>query len=421
MKTLATLGILCSLATAKISYDGFKIFRIENPGNAEEFEQSLSNIKSILLSKDPNNEAFDVAVPPDQLQAARQLGLELTTLINDLGAVLKKEGPFLTYSATEKTQGVLADLPPLSYFDSYHPYDEHIQFLTDLQAAFPNNSDTFSLGPSVEGRELPGIHLWGEAGEGLKPAIVWHGTAHAREWISAPTVEYITYKLIEEYQAGDSAIVNILDNYDFYILPIVNPDGFVYTHESERLWRKNRQIRNNQTCIGTDVNRNWPSHWNVSGGSSPDPCSNTFRGEAPRDTPEIQALVAHMLDLANGQGIKAYIDWHSYGKKILLPYGYNCTAYPDNYERQLSVGNGVASAIAGVNGLEFSVGPTCTNLYQTAGSSTDWAFDVAGAEFSWLVELRPTAAEGGFVIPPENILPSGAEHWEGIKYMFSQL
>ncbi|VUC36426.1 unnamed protein product [Clonostachys rosea] len=421
MRTLLCFSIFCSFAAAKLSYNGFKVFRIENKGSAEELEQSLSSINSILLSKDPNSEAFDIAVPPDQLQAAHQLGFELNTVIDDLGTVLENEGPFLTYIATEKTQGVAADLPPLSYFDSYHPYDEHIQFLTDLQAAFPNNSDTFSLGPSVEGRELPGIHLWGGTGKGVKPAIVWHGTAHAREWISAPTVEYITYKVIEEYQGEDSEIVSILDNYDFYILPIVNPDGFVYTHESERLWRKNRQTRDSQTCIGTDVNRNWPSHWNVSGGSSPDPCSNTYRGEAPGDTPEIQALVAHMLDLANGPGIKAYIDWHSYGKLILLPYGYNCTALPDNYERQMSVGTGVASAIASVNGLEFRVGPTCTNLYQTAGSSTDWAFDVAGAEFSWLIELRPTAAEGGFVIPPENILPSGAEHWAGVKYMFSQL
>uniref|UniRef100_A0A8H7TQW8 Peptidase M14 domain-containing protein n=1 Tax=Bionectria ochroleuca TaxID=29856 RepID=A0A8H7TQW8_BIOOC len=394
MKTLAALGIFCSLATAKISYDGFKIFRIENPGDMEEFEQSLSNLKSILLSKDPHNEAFDVAVPPDQLQAARQLGIDLTTLIDDLGALRKRLREYSLISHPYRT------LTPTIHMMSTFNF-------SSTSKPRSQTTHTFSLGPSVEGRELPGIHLWGEAGKGLKPAIVWHGTAHAREWISAPTVEYITYKLIEAYQAGDSAIINVLDKYDFYILPIVNPDGFVYTHESERLWRKNRQIRNNQTCIGTDVNRNWPSHWNVPG--------------APGDTPEIQALVAHILDLANGPGIKAYIDWHSYGKKILLPYGYNCTAYPDNYERQLSVGNGVASAIAGVNGLEFSVGPTCTDLYQTAGSSTDWAFDVAGAEFSWLVELRPTAAEGGFVIPPENILPSGAEHWAGIKYMFSQL
>ncbi len=35
----------------------------------------------------------------------------------------------------------------------------------------------------------------------------------------------MTYKLIEGYQKGDQAIKSVLDNYDFYILPVVNPDG----------------------------------------------------------------------------------------------------------------------------------------------------------------------------------------------------
>lgn len=73
----------------------------------------------------------------------------------------------------------------MSYFDSYHVFEEHLDFLNDLQKAFTRNSEIFTAGNSLEGRPIQGIHLWGSGGPG-KPAIIWHGTVHAREWIVAP-------------------------------------------------------------------------------------------------------------------------------------------------------------------------------------------------------------------------------------------
>lgn len=31
-----------------------------------------------------------------------------------------------------------------------------------------------------------GVHFWGADGPGKRPAVVYHGTVHAREWITAP-------------------------------------------------------------------------------------------------------------------------------------------------------------------------------------------------------------------------------------------
>jgi hypothetical protein len=76
-------------------------------------------------------------------------------------------------------------VPDLSYFESYHDFEGHSQYLTDLQAAIPDNSELFVAGDSGEGRPIHGIHLYGADGPG-KQAIVWHGTVHAREWIVAP-------------------------------------------------------------------------------------------------------------------------------------------------------------------------------------------------------------------------------------------
>ena len=54
----------------------------------------------------------------------------------------------------------------------------------ELQESFPENSNWTSTGTSYEGRDLFGVHLWGADGPG-KPAVIYHGTVHAREWITA--------------------------------------------------------------------------------------------------------------------------------------------------------------------------------------------------------------------------------------------
>jgi len=91
-------------------------------------------------------------------------------------------------------------VPSESWFTAYHPYADHLQFLRDLQAGFTSQSEIVTLGTSVQGRVLTGIHIWGSGGKGSKPAVVIHGNVHAREWITSMTTEYVTCssRLIEQ-------------------------------------------------------------------------------------------------------------------------------------------------------------------------------------------------------------------------------
>jgi carboxypeptidase A4 len=65
-------------------------------------------------------------------------------------------------------------------------------------------------------------------------------------------VEYAAYQLLTSTNATTAAFKN---TYDFYIFPIVNPDGFAYTQTSDRMWRKNRQATTSTKCPGRDINR----------------------------------------------------------------------------------------------------------------------------------------------------------------------
>lgn len=135
----------------------------------------------------------------------------------------------------------------------------------------------------------------------------------------------------------------------------------------------------------------------------------------------MDVLTNHTMSIAQSVGIKFYVDWHAFSQLILLPYGYSCTAVVDTLERQMDLASGVAAAIKSVNGLDFVYGPTCQTIYQTSGGSMDWVYDIAEAEISWAFELRPASqSQGGFVIPPENILLSGEENWAGMLNLFSR-
>ncbi len=70
-----------------------------------------------------------------------------------------------------------------TWFNSYHSYADHLQFLSDLQASAPANTEIVTAGKSLNGNSITGIHIFGSAGKSKKPAVVFHGTVHAREWI----------------------------------------------------------------------------------------------------------------------------------------------------------------------------------------------------------------------------------------------
>lgn len=100
---------------------------------------------------------------------------------------------------------------------------------------------------------------------------------HAREWISGATCTYVVNELLN---SQDAEVVKMTEDFDWYIICVANPDGYVFTHTNNRMWRKTRSTTSSPLgCRGADPNRNWGYMWNT-GGSSNAPCDDTFHGEA---------------------------------------------------------------------------------------------------------------------------------------------
>jgi murein tripeptide amidase MpaA len=211
----------------------------------------------------------------------------------------------------------------------------------------------------------------------------------------------------------DAAVKALVDKFDFYIIPVVNPDGFVYSQTTDRLWRKNRQTVSTSTCYGRDNNRNWNYQWAVTGGASTNPCSETYKGLAPADAPENQGLQSHVASLRSALGIRLFIDFHSYGQYVLWPYGYDCNLVGSHETAHQTLAARIVAGIRAVSGTVYTSGNSCRHLYATTGSAPDYVLGVGSANYAYTIELRDRGTYG-FVLPANQITPTVTETWAGV-------
>lgn len=51
---------------------------------------------------------------------------------------------------------------------------------------------------------------------------------HAREWVTTPVTLYAIHRLVEDLRVEDR---DLLENIDWIIYPMVNPDGYEFSHD----------------------------------------------------------------------------------------------------------------------------------------------------------------------------------------------
>ncbi|KAJ8116376.1 hypothetical protein OPT61_g2182 [Boeremia exigua] len=413
---LASLGLVSAASVSnkqKVAYDDWKVFRVNGTSNTAKFQEVVNKLQlDVWKGKPASGDVVDVSVAPEQLSAfeAATKGFSTRVMHENLGASIADENNFSVYAA--------GAAPDISWFNSYHSLADHYQWISDLAAAYPSNSEVISAGKSLEGRDIKGIHIWGSGGKGSQKAVVWHSTVHAREWITTLVNEYAAFQLLTSTDATTAAFKN---KYDFYIFPVVNPDGFYFSQNSNRLWRKNRQTTTSASCIGRDINRNWPhKSWSQAQGASTSPCAEDYKGPSAGDGVETKALKAQLDSLAQGKGIQLYMDIHAYSQLWMYPYGYTCSGTLPNSATYASLTKGAIAAVKAVHGTTFTGGPICNTIYQVSGDSVDYALENAGAKYSMTVELRDTG-NYGFVLPAAQIKPSGEEMWAGLAYLLKNM
>ena len=230
--------------------------------------------------------------------------------------------------------------------------------------------------------------------------MLFSATQHAREWIATEIDRRLMYHYIDGWANNDKEIKDLLKGTELWFVPVMNPDGYQYTFDVERLWRKN--LRDNdgdgQTTIadGVDPNRNYPEHFKYDEeGSSKIHSSQTYRGPGPASERETQAI----MGLSERVGFEFNVNYHSNGRWLLYPEGWQVSSptADDPIYFALS-GNLDRPAIEG-----FHPGLSSDVLYVTNGEANDFMHKRGGA-LAWTPELSPGCPSCGFVFPDDEAL-----------------
>jgi hypothetical protein len=294
----------------------------------------------------------------------------------------------------------------------FHSYTEMINKLADVEAAYPDIVDVFSIGKSYQGRNLWTAKISDNVDtDESEPEILFDSLHHAREHMGVEQTLYLLDQLVTGY-GSDSLVTNLVNSREIWIVFAVNPDGFEYdltcTGSSKPpycAWRKNRQPNAGSSAIGTDPNRNYNYRWACCGGSSGNPASITYRGPRPYSAPEVLAYRNFVMSRVIGgiQQIKSHITFHTNGELILWPYGYTKTDIPvdmtvADHSAFVAMGKGMAAR----NGYKAE---QSSDLYITDGDQIDWLY---GSQriFSFTWELYPpeTATVWGDHYPPDEAI-----------------
>jgi hypothetical protein len=338
---------------------------------------------------------MDIAAVHEEGTATGERGIEVPVYRVDLvtSAADRTELERNGFEFADPPRNSQARKPSGSDYEVYDNFDDprtgiRAQ-LQRLAASYPKLTELERIGRSLQGRPILALRLTNERARGDKPAVLYHATTHAREWVSTE----VSMRLIEWFLDGygtDAQATELLDTREIWVIPVVNPDGYQYTFDTERLWRKNLRDNDGDGQItgndGVDINRNFDSHWGYDEeGSSSQLNDDTYRGTAPSSEPETRAV----QNFVQSHDFAFSVSYHTYGNLILYPWGWQV-----NTE---SLDDEVFVALAGTDENpaipDYDPG-VAADLYITNGEYADWAYEKAGVP-SYTVELTPGEDENG--------------------------
>uniref|UniRef100_A0A7G3AUN5 Zinc carboxypeptidase A 1 n=1 Tax=Lutzomyia longipalpis TaxID=7200 RepID=A0A7G3AUN5_LUTLO len=412
LKSISVIVLFLALANAEPArFDNYRVYTISIQDDSQ--LDALKNLQTgpqqyeFIDEPRKSGQEIDLIVPP-QLQddfedLVTQKSLKVELSIPNLQNLIDRESPRKFASRAAEDFG----------WDDYYPVDTIYEWLYHLESLY-DEVTVIKAGDSFEGREILGVNI--NRRPGVNPGIFIESNIHAREWITSASTTWIINKLLTATDA-EPEIRDLADNINWYIFPVINVDGYQYSREHYRLWRKTRSDQG-LICVGVDPNRNWASFWEKGGiGSSGNMCDITFAGPEVFSEIETRSVSEYVLSIRDNLNI--YLAFHSAAQMILMPWGHTTDLIPEHTEH-LSLCEAAVNALTARHGTPYTYGPTYTTIYPTTGTSSDWAYYALGIP-GFTYEFRGTNTATGerysFVAPPDQIQPNSEEVLDSLAAM----
>merc|ERR1712004_313081 len=357
--------LLCSLlalAASERTYHGYTVLRTEklDATTSKLVYNELAEVEGLSFWKDPapGRQADIMAAPHMKMRLESWLqaqGIGHSPMVKDVQSLIEETRP-----SPKKSKSGAGN-----YTMDWKDYHDH-STLNEFIAALADANDwanVINIGQSYEGRDMDVLAIT-KAGPGA-PNIWLEAGIHAREWISPAVATFLVRELVEDYAEHPDYI----DKINWYFIPSANPDGYAYSWEHDRLWRKTRSDNGGiPGCKGVDPNRNWGYHYGESGVSH-NRCMETYCGPEAFSEVEMRNIRDFVTTL-DPVPVLGHC-FHSYSQLWLWPYGY-------------------------------------------------WYKGVLGTRYAFTTELRDTGVHG-FVLPKDQIIPSGEEMWAGFEVVINKI
>jgi hypothetical protein len=236
---------------------------------------------------------------------------------------------------------------------SFTSHDEIGRRLTEYQQRYPQIARAFTIGTSVQGRQLWALQISAEPDrQSAEPEVRIIGAIHGNECLSAEMVLQIARWLTESY-GQDPFVTAVVDGMELVLVPLLNPDGY----SGPTAQRTNAR--------GVDLNRNLGFAW-VGG--------NSLEGPSPFSEPETQAL----RQLSQSRSFVLGLSYHTSASYVNGPWNYT----PHHPLDEALVG-AIGQAYAGSSGYQAVYG---WDWYNITGDVNDWSLGTRGT-FDWTLEL----------------------------------
>nr|CAD7405200.1 unnamed protein product [Timema cristinae] len=308
----------------------------------------------------------------------------------------------------------------------YYQYDWIQSYLRRLENKYRNLVRVESIGKTYEGRDILVIQISTDR-SARRPIVLIDAGIHAREWIAPSMALYIINRLVENQVDTEELVAKV----DWHIIPVINPDGYEYTHTKVKVvliltYAEGGSGHLGAKITGTDcggktvlksrtrtvVVLTQTGTLTCTGmvGASSDPCEDTFSGTKGFSEAESQALQKYALKYK--KRIKMYLTLHCYGNLILYPWGFT-KKLPENWKDLHDLAVKASEAHVKAGGEKYIIGSSTNVLYPAAGGSDDWMKGVIGVDYSYTIEMTQTY--GGFIMSSVLINETVVRFFEAIR------
>ncbi len=372
--------------------------RISLKISPERLEHLLNNGLAVDHFSYENKANFTADISEADVQLFRRNGINVTYLVRNLEKNYRKYNEQLDREVAlnrRNTREAAVSTPAnfsLGSFGGHYTFAELVTILDRMRALYPTLISTkTSIGTSTDGRPLYMVRISDNPDvDENEPEVLLNALHHAREPMSLSQLVFFMWHMLENYST-DKEIRTLLNSSELYIVPCVNPDGYVYNQTTNPggggLWRKNRKAISGGS-FGVDLNRTYAYNFGVDiSGSSPTPTSETYRGTGAFSEVETAAL----RDLAVRHQFVTTFSYHAYGNVCIYPF--ESTAANTNPE--LSTFQKAAAYLTAENGFRTG-NPYQTIGYTANGSTLDWSYgeQVAKGKIYGFTPEIGTSADG---------------------------